>query len=43
LELMIERWLCGDDDFACRSADHPHAGAKDGDCANEHECFVIRS
>jgi hypothetical protein len=39
---MIERWLCGDDDFACRRADHPHAGAKDGDCANEDECFVIR-
>jgi hypothetical protein len=43
LELMIERWLSRDGDFACRRADHPDAGAKDGDCADEHECLVIRS
>jgi hypothetical protein len=43
LELMIERWLRRGDDFACRRADHSDAGAKDGDRANENECFMIGS
>jgi hypothetical protein len=41
LELVIEGRLCRDGDGAGGSAHDPHGRAKDGDRANENECFVV--